>query len=86
LRSARPLGLGVDLCAEQQHEPGRLAVRTSNVATASVDSSANTASPHEPTLRTPHVFFVHYWQQSIVAPLVALAALLLYQRLREFRA
>jgi hypothetical protein len=32
------------------------------------------------------VFFVHYWQQSIVALLVALAALLLYQRLREFRA
>lgn len=32
------------------------------------------------------VFFIHYWKQSFVALLVALAALLLFQRLREFRA
>jgi len=35
---------------------------------------------------TPDVFFVHYWKQSFAALLVALAALLLFQRLREFRA
>jgi hypothetical protein len=32
------------------------------------------------------VLFVQYWKQAVVALLVALAALLLYQRLREFRA